>query len=138
MVLTWILIYVMALIPSSRLFWSFWEIITFISFSMIAPGLIVYIIYDIKKITAKFEAATILGKYHLHEGFVGVIFLILGFLLLGYYLNKKYKKSYLTSNKLLFVCGLFLLLPSLFLLLLRGLEINSLRLDVFLIIIFIS
>jgi uncharacterized protein YacL len=83
MVLTWVIIYVTALIPSSRLFWSFWEIITLISFSMIAPGLIVYIVYDIKKITAKFEAATILGKYHLHEGFVGIIFLIIGFFLLG-------------------------------------------------------
>ncbi len=83
MVLTWIFIYVMALIPSSRLFWSFWEIITLISFSMIAPGLIVFIVYDIKKITVKFEAATILGKYHLHEGFVGAIFLIIGFFLLG-------------------------------------------------------
>jgi len=83
MVLTWVFIYVTALIPSSRLFWSFWEIITLISFSMIAPGLIVYIVYDIKKITAKFEAATILGKYHLHEGFVGIIFLIIGFFLLG-------------------------------------------------------
>lgn len=50
---------------------------------MIAPGLIVYIVYDIKKITSKFEAATILGKYHLHEGFVGIIFLIIGFFLLG-------------------------------------------------------
>jgi hypothetical protein len=81
-VLTWIFGYVLALIPSSSLFWTFWEIITLISFSMIAPGLIVYIIYDIKKITSKFEAATILGKYHLHEGFVGIIFLILGLFLL--------------------------------------------------------
>jgi len=83
MVLTWIIVWVMGLIPASRFFWNFWEIITFISFSMIAPGLIVYIVYDIKKITSKFDAATILGKYHLHEGFVGIIFLIIGFFLLG-------------------------------------------------------
>ncbi len=82
MIFTWIIAYVLGLIPLSRFFWDFWELITLISFSMIAPGLIVYIAYDIKKITAKFEAATILGRYHLHEGFVGLIFLIIGFFLL--------------------------------------------------------
>ena len=81
--LIWIFIYVLALIPSSRFFWNFWEILTLISFSMIAPGLVVYIVYDIKKVTSKFEAATILGKFHFHEGFVGIIFLIIGFFLLG-------------------------------------------------------
>lgn len=77
--LIWVFVYVMALIPSSRLFWNIWEIVALISFSMIAPGLIVYIVYYIKKITTKFEAAKILGKYHLHEGFIGIIFLIIGF-----------------------------------------------------------
>ncbi|TFG30485.1 MAG: hypothetical protein EU532_00845 [Promethearchaeota archaeon] len=72
----------MALIPSSRLLWDIWEILTLLSFSMIAAGLILYIIYYIKKITAKYEVATILGKYHIHEGLVGVLFLIIGVLLL--------------------------------------------------------
>ncbi|MFX1338844.1 MAG: hypothetical protein ACFFDK_09565 [Promethearchaeota archaeon] len=82
MVIMWIVVYVLGLIPASGFFWNFWEIITLISFSMIAPGLIIYIVYDIKKITSKFEASTILGKFHLHEGFVGIIFLIIGFFLL--------------------------------------------------------
>ena len=62
--------------------WNLWEILTLLSFSMIAPGLNVYIIYYIKKFTAKFESTTILGKYHLHEGFIGIIFIIIGFVLL--------------------------------------------------------
>jgi hypothetical protein len=45
---------------------------------MITPGLIVYIIYYIKKSTIRFENAKILGKYHIHEGFVGIIFLSIG------------------------------------------------------------
>jgi hypothetical protein len=72
----------MALVPTLPLFWDIWEVTTIISFSMIASGLVVYIVYDIKKITSKFEAATILGKYHLHEGFIGIIFITIGFFLL--------------------------------------------------------
>ena len=81
-IFSWIIIYVIAIIPSSRLLWDIWEIMTFFSFSMIPPGLIMYIIYYIKKITTKYEVATILGKYHIHEGLVGVLFLVIGFFLL--------------------------------------------------------
>lgn len=57
------------------------------------------------------------------------------FLLLGYYLEKKFKKRYLTVNNILFVGGLIFLIPSIFILVLLGLESNYLRLDVFLLII---
>ena len=48
-IFSWIIIYVIALIPSSRLLGDIWEIMTFFSFSTIAPGLIMYIIYYIIK-----------------------------------------------------------------------------------------
>ena len=81
-IFSWIIIFLIAIIPSSGLLWDMWEIMTLLSFSTIAPGLVMYIIYYIKKITAKYEAATILGKYHIHEGLVGFLFLTIGVLLL--------------------------------------------------------
>lgn len=57
------------------------------------------------------------------------------FLLLGYYIEQKAKKQYLTVNNVLFLGGLFFLIPSLGLLVLQGLESNMVRFDVFLLII---
>ena len=51
---------------------DFLEIILFISTAVIAPGLVIFIAYYIKKYTSKFESSFI-GKYHLHEGFFGII-----------------------------------------------------------------
>ena len=54
----------------------FQEVILFISLTIVAPGLILFIIYYVKKITVKFEGNYI-GKYHLHEGLFG--FILVGF-----------------------------------------------------------
>ena len=51
---------------------DFLEIILFISTAVIAPGIVILIAYYIKKYTSKFEGSFI-GKYHLHEGFFGII-----------------------------------------------------------------
>ena len=51
---------------------DFLEIILFISTAVIAPGIVIFIAYYIKKYTSKFEGSFI-GKYHLHEGFFGII-----------------------------------------------------------------
>ena len=51
---------------------DFLEIVLFISTAVIAPGLVVFIAYYIKKFTSKFEG-NFIGKYHLHEGFFGII-----------------------------------------------------------------
>ena len=48
------------------------EIILFISTAVIAPGMVVFIVYYIKKYTTKFEG-NFIGSYHLHEGFFGII-----------------------------------------------------------------
>ena len=54
----------------------FQEVILFISLTIVAPGLSLFIIYYIKKITVKFEG-NFIGKYHLHEGLFG--FILVGF-----------------------------------------------------------
>jgi hypothetical protein len=58
---------------------DFLEIILFISTSIVAPGLLILIVYYIKKFTSKFEG-NFIGKYHLHEGFFGIILVGLGIL----------------------------------------------------------
>lgn len=58
---------------------DFLEIILFISTSIVAPGLLIVIVYYIKKYTSKFEG-NFIGKYHLHEGLFGIILIGLGIL----------------------------------------------------------
>ncbi|TFG11101.1 MAG: hypothetical protein EU535_07755 [Promethearchaeota archaeon] len=58
-------------------FWNFWDAVIVVSFSIIGPGLILYVLHYIKHHTAKYEDATVFGKYHLHEGFFGIIFTLL-------------------------------------------------------------
>jgi uncharacterized membrane protein len=67
--------------------------------------------------------------------YLQIAFYALFFLLLGYYLEKKLKKTYLTVNNVLFVSGLIFLIPSIIVLVLLGLEGSSLRFDVFLLIV---
>jgi len=84
-ILGWVLIYSFQQVEipiESDLFWKFWEILIFFTYSIIGPGLILYIIHYIEKKTEKFEEAKLFGVYHVHEGFVGIIFLILAILLL--------------------------------------------------------
>ena len=61
------------IIPLSYEYSNLWEVYTFLSFLILGQGLIFYIVYHIKKNTRKYD----LGKYHIHEGFVGVIFLVI-------------------------------------------------------------
>jgi len=56
---------------------DFLEIILFISTSIVAPGLLIVIVYYIKTFTSKFEG-NFIGKYHLHEGLFGIILVGLG------------------------------------------------------------
>ena len=64
----------------SNILKDFLEIVLFISTAVIAPGLVVFIAYYIKKFTSKFEG-NFIGKYHLHEGFFGIILVGLAILL---------------------------------------------------------
>ena len=64
----------------SNVFDDFLEIILFISTAVIAPGLLVLIAYYIKKYTSKFEM-NFIGKYHIHEGFFGILLILLAIFL---------------------------------------------------------
>jgi len=92
-VIIWFLVLYFNLASLSNRFWDYWEIIIFITFSMISPGVIVYIIHYIKKSTSRFEEFKIFGIYHLHEGFIGIIFIILAIFFLW------------LRSKLLFLAG---------------------------------
>jgi hypothetical protein len=76
-VLAWNLLHLqntlgLELFPGSVI--NFQEIIFYLSVSMVAPGIVLFIIHYIKKISGKFEG-NFIGKYHLHESFLGIIFL---------------------------------------------------------------
>jgi hypothetical protein len=60
----------------SNVFDDFLEIVLFISTAVIAPGMLVLIAYYIKKYTSKFER-NFIGKYHIHEGFFGILLIVL-------------------------------------------------------------
>ncbi|MHA1933229.1 MAG: hypothetical protein ACW96X_11845, partial [Promethearchaeota archaeon] len=53
---------------------NFLEIIFFLSVAMVAPGIVLFIVHYIRKISVKFEG-NFIGKYHLHESFLGIILL---------------------------------------------------------------
>ena len=61
---------------------DFLEIVLFFSSSIVAPGLLILIVFYIKKYTSKFEG-NFIGKYHLHEGLFGIILVGLGILFLA-------------------------------------------------------
>jgi hypothetical protein len=50
------------------------EVIFYLSVTMVAPGIVLFIVHYIKKISVKFEG-NFIGGYHLHESFLGIIFL---------------------------------------------------------------
>ncbi len=56
---------------------NFQEVIFFISTAIVAPGIVLFIVHYIKKITVKFEG-NFIGKYHLHESFISIILIGLG------------------------------------------------------------
>ncbi|MFX1258389.1 MAG: hypothetical protein ACFFAN_11055 [Promethearchaeota archaeon] len=59
---------------------NLWELNIILSFSLIAPGLILYLIDLIIKKTAKHNDVALKGKYHVHEGFVGILSLLIAIL----------------------------------------------------------
>ncbi len=62
-------------------YYRLWELNILLTFSILTPGLLLFIIYYIIMKTAKHNNAGI-RKYHIHEGFVGVIFTIIAIILL--------------------------------------------------------
>ena len=104
-VIIWVLVLYFNLASLLNRFWDYWEIVIFITSSMISPGIVVYIIHYIKKSTSRFEESKIFGIYHLHEGFIGIIFIILAIFFLW------------LRSVLLFLAGPYFSKYSLFLLL---------------------
>lgn len=62
---------------------DFFELILFVSTSIVASGLLILIAYYIKVFTSKFEGSFI-GKYHLHEGLFGITLIGLSLLFFAF------------------------------------------------------
>ncbi|MHA1657926.1 MAG: hypothetical protein ACTSUT_02225 [Promethearchaeota archaeon] len=95
--------------------WDFWDLTVLFSFSIVSSGLLLFIIYYVINITLKYEGYRIFGKYRVHEGFIGTIFIIIaGFLfilysllvrysVLGYFMFLKNVITFLRSLNLIFL-----------------------------------
>ena len=57
------------------------NIIAILCFSILSPGLTLFIIQFIRRKTSKYEENRILGTYHVHEGFIGVLLIVIAFFL---------------------------------------------------------
>ena len=55
------------------------EMIVLVCFSILSPGLTLIVIQFIKRNTSKFDDNRILGRYHMHEGFLGILLIIIAF-----------------------------------------------------------
>ena len=57
------------------------NLIAILCFSILSPGFTLIVIQFIKRNTSKFDENKIFGRYHLHEGFFGILFLVAAFFL---------------------------------------------------------
>ncbi len=87
----------------SEYFWYLWDILMFLTYSIVGPGLILYTIHYIEKNSEKFANAEFLGKYHIHEGFVGIIFIIIACILFP--LRSFMVGEAIFHNELIFLLG---------------------------------
>jgi len=78
-IILWIFVYSLQyseLQIHSIFFWLFWDLMVLITWSIIGPGLILYTLHYIEEKSEKFANAKLFGKYHVHEGFVGILFIL--------------------------------------------------------------
>ncbi len=76
---TWIYIYYIELNHGEIFFLdleTIQDMTSIVSFSILSPGLTLIVILFIKRNTSKFDENKILGKYHMHEGFLGIMLVI--------------------------------------------------------------
>ena len=83
--LLWIILYLLDFFKKDLSFWN-WSTIrnlaAFLSICIISPGFTLYIMKYIKDHSNQNEKGKIFRKYHIHEGFVGIIFVIIAIFLL--------------------------------------------------------
>jgi len=83
--LLWIILYLLDFFKINLSFWN-WSTIrnsaAFLGICIISPGFTLYIMKYIKNHSNQNDKGKVFRNYHIHEGFVGIIFVIIAFLLL--------------------------------------------------------
>ncbi|MFX1572322.1 MAG: hypothetical protein ACFFB0_06200 [Promethearchaeota archaeon] len=114
--LLWIIIYLFDLLKIELNFWDWYTLrdsATIISISVLAPGVALNQIKYIKNHSNQNEKGKIFKNYHIHEGFVGIIFVILAIILLiTFYIFIQYK---IMNNELKVILAITMILLYLFL-----------------------
>jgi len=83
--LMWIILYLLDFFKINLSFWN-WSTIrnsaAFLGICIISPGFTLYIMKYIKNHSNQNDKGKVFRNYHIHEGFVGIIFVIIAFFLL--------------------------------------------------------
>ncbi len=62
--------------------WDFWDLIVFLIYAIIPPGMILFTIYYIRRESSKYIGKTLERKYHIHESFLGAVLMMVAFVLM--------------------------------------------------------
>ncbi|MFX1378637.1 MAG: hypothetical protein ACFFA4_06050 [Promethearchaeota archaeon] len=115
--LTWIIIYIL-----ETFFGGWWfpiltilrHLSAILCFSVLSPGLILSLMHYIKNNSNKKESRKIFHNYRIHEGFVGIIFIIIAFVLLILRYNLVKYEIFRTSLRIYLAIDMILLYLFLF------------------------
>lgn len=113
----WIVIYFLEFLEIEPIFWNWYiirEISVIICIAILSPGLSLSIIKFIKNNSNEKKKNKVFRKYHVHEGFVGILFLLIAFFLLilryvmiQYEVFKRELRIYLAIDMVLLFLFLF-------------------------------
>ncbi len=114
--LIWIIIYLLDLFKIELGFWDWYTIrdsTTIISICILSPGFTLNQIKFIKNLSNQNEKGKVFKNYHIHEGFIGIIFVILAIILLiAFYILIQFK---IMNNELKVILAITIVLLYLFL-----------------------
>ncbi|NVM37990.1 MAG: hypothetical protein HWN81_20520 [Candidatus Lokiarchaeota archaeon] len=113
----WIIIYILELFEFEPIFWNWYtirEIATIFCISILSPGLTLSFIKYIKINSNEDKKRKVFRKYHIHEGFVGIIFIlnalflwVLRYVMIQHKILKNELRIYLAIDMILLFLFLF-------------------------------
>lgn len=113
----WIIIYILELFEFEPIFWNWYtirELATILCISILSPGLTLSFIKYIKNNSNEDKKRKVSRKYHIHEGFIGIIFMmnalvlwIIRYIMIQHEILKNKLRIYLAIDMILLFLFLF-------------------------------
>jgi len=115
-VIIWMIIYLLDLLKIELSFWDWYilrDFTTILSICILSPGVILNQIKYIKNHSNQNKKGKVFRNFHVHEGFVGILFVILAIILMiSFYIFIQYK---IMNNELKIILAITMILLYLFL-----------------------